>query len=99
MFPADDNEFEDHVLTEVEKSDESWFIKHGCVGFFCPSTSPVEPQAGMTARFYGRGLGSRVRGLFLDAHKVFYRTEAEDKEHSEIELYGADAAEWLKRWD
>lgn len=99
MFPADDNEFEDHVLTDVEPADKGWFIKHGSFGFFCPPESPVEPKAGMTARFYGRGLGSRVRGLFLDAHKVFYRTEAEDKEHGEIELYGADAAEWLKRWD
>jgi len=40
-----------------------------------------------------------VRGLFLDGQKVFYRTEAEDKEKQEIDTYGANAAEWLKRWD
>ena len=31
--------------------------------------------------------------------QMFYRTEAEDKEHHEIEMYGADAAAWLARWD
>lgn len=99
MFPENDDQFEDHVLTKVEKEQEGWSIHHDGLGFWCPPDSPIEPKAGMTARFYGQGFGSRVRGLFIDGHKVFYRTEAEDKDYFARELYGADAAEWLKRWD
>jgi hypothetical protein len=95
----DDPQFEEHVLTKVTAHDNGWEIMHGGYGFWCPNISPIEPRPGMTVRFYSRGLGSRVRGLFLNGRKVFYRTEAEDKEQSEIELYGADAADWLKRWD
>jgi hypothetical protein len=98
-LPAGDDQFEEHVLTEVRASGDGWEIHHGSYGFWCPNISPIEPRPGMTGRFYGKGLGARVRGLFLDGRKVFYRTEAEDKEKAEIELYGADAADWLKRWD
>jgi hypothetical protein len=78
-FPTDDAEFEDHVLTKVEASGDGWHILHDGIGFFCPNLSPIEPRPGMTARFYGHGLGSRVRGLFLDGRKVFYRTEAANR--------------------
>jgi len=98
-FPADDVEFEDHVLTKVEVSGDGWHILHGGLGFWCPNISPIEPKPGMNARFYGKGLGSRVRGLFLDGRKVFYRTEADDQEKFEIDMYGKDAADWLARWD
>lgn len=99
-FPTDDAEFEDHVLTKVEPvTGDGWHILHDGIGFWCPNLSPIEPRPGMTARFYGRGLGSRVRGLFLEGRKVFYRTEAEDQEKFEVDMYGVDAAEWLKRWD
>jgi hypothetical protein len=53
----------------------------------------------MSVRFYGKGIGQNVRGLFLDGEKVFYRTEKEDKEKQEIDLYGADVTDWLNRWD
>lgn len=33
----------------------------------------------MLARFYGRGIGATVRGLFLDGVKVFYRSPEEQK--------------------
>lgn len=98
MFP-DDQEFEDYKLTGVKKYENGWEIQHDGLCFVVPGDSPIEPRVGMTARFYGKGFGSRVRGLYLDGVKVFYRTEAEDEEQFEIELYGADATEWLKRWD
>jgi hypothetical protein len=98
MFP-DDQEFEEHKITGVTAYDGGWEIKHDGLCFGVSKDSPVTPVEGMTARFYGKGFGYRVRGLFLDGAKVFYRTEAEDKEHHEIEMYGADATEWLKRWD
>lgn len=97
-FP-DDSQFEEHKLTEAHKNESGWDLRFDGFGFWCPPESPVEPKAGMIVRLYGKGFGSRVRGLFLDGQKVFYRNEREDKEHSEIELYGADATEWLKRWD
>lgn len=99
MFP-DDDQFSEETVTEVETHDDGWVIKYdGAWCFAVPKDSPVTPAVGMTARFYGKGTGSRVRGLFLNGEKVFYRTEAEDKEHGDIALYGADIADWLKRWD
>lgn len=95
-FPADDVGFEEYILTEVRAGDDGWELGHDGWWFWCPNTSPIEPRPGMTARFYGKG---RIRGLFLNGRKVFYNTEAEDKERFEIELYGADAADWLARWD
>lgn len=98
-YPNDD-QFEDTTIASVSPCDDGWTIERADGwSFYVPAPSPVVPAVGMTARFYGKGIGSVVRGLFLDGQKVFYRTEAEDKERHEIEMYGADAADWLKRWD
>ena len=51
-------------------------------GPYGAAKSPVIPQVGGTARQYGRG--GRVRGLFIDGVKIWYRTKAEEKEHGEI---------------
>lgn len=40
-----------------------------------------------------------MRGVLIDGQVVYYRTAQEQKEYSEIEMYGEDAADWLKRWD
>lgn len=99
-YPLDD-QFEDVSISKVEgDKDSGWSIENsdGWM-FFVPATSPVEPKPGMAVRLYSRGIGSRVRGIFIDGKKVFYRTEQEDKEHHEILMYGADAEDWLKRWD
>jgi hypothetical protein len=81
-YPQNDSEFQDHVIELAEKeSDGGWSIKNeDGWSFFVPASSPVEPVAGMRARFYGPGIGYTVRGLFLDGRKVFYRTEAEENE-------------------
>lgn len=96
-----DTQLEDHVITKVTAAapGKGWELRFDSMCFWCPPESPIEPQVGMTARLYGRGFGHRVRGLVIDGRTVFYRTEAEDAEHSEIELYGADAKDWLSRWD
>lgn len=100
MYPQADKQFEDTTIKSVEKNGDGWLITRAEGWGFCvPGSSPIEPAVGMKARFYGRGIGSTVRGLFLDGVEVFYRTEAEDNEHSEIQLYGKDAVDWLKRWD
>lgn len=101
MHPEPDKKYREHKLTKVEPSDGGgWFMTlDDGFGFFCPPESPVEPKPGMTARMYGKGFGSPVRGLFLDDVKVYYFTEAEYAEKSEIDLYGASPADWLERWD
>jgi len=99
MYPKNDEQFEETTIVKVKKGTQGWIIgRSDGWSFLVPKDSP-EPKKGMTARFYGKGIGSSVRGLFLNGRKVFYRTEEEQKEKSEIDIYGADAADWLKRWD
>lgn len=92
----EDSQFEDVTLTKVEGHT---VLRSDGWSFYVPKDSPVTPVAGMPARFYGKGIGYPVRGLFLDGQKVFYRSEAEDKEEHEIATYGASAEDWLRRWD
>ena len=101
MFPENDKHFEEVEIKEVSGDREKgWNVTRvDGWGFGLDKDSPVEPKAGMTVRMYGKGIGFAFRGIFLDGQKVFYRTEAEDTEHREIEQYGADAADWLARWD
>ena len=100
MYPSNDEQFEETTVAKVRDEGGGWSISRADGwSFYVPSPSPVVPAEGMTARFYGKGIGFGVRGLFLDGKKVFYRTEAEDKEKHEIDAFGADAADWLKRWD
>lgn len=99
MYPNDD-QFEETTIAKVSEGSQGWsIVREDGFSFFIPNPSDVVPAIGMNARFYGKGIGHVVRGLFLDGQKVFYRTEVEEKELHEIETFGADAAEWLKRWD
>lgn len=99
-YPKDDEQFEVTVIKKVDETEGGWIIvRDDGWSFVIPDSSPVLPLVGMGVRFYGKGVGYPVRGLFLDGQKVFYRTEAEEVEHREIETYGADAADWLRRWD
>lgn len=98
-YPADP-QFEEVKISKVEKEGKGWSIERSDGwSFFIPAESPIEPKRGMSARFYGNGIGAEVRGLFLAGVKVFYRTEEEQREHHAINTYGADATDWLARWD
>jgi len=99
-YPQNDEQFKDQYIFTVEPSGEGWFatMSDGW-SFYIPPESSVTPEPGVKIRMYGKGIGFSVRGLFLNGVKVYYRTDLEEKEHQEIELYGADAAAWLKRWD
>lgn len=101
MHPEPDKQYEDSKIMNVEpSSDGGWFItRDEGWGFFVPADSPIEPKVGMTARFYGKGIGFPVRGLFLDEQKVYYFTEKDYAEKQEIDMYGASPADWLERWD
>lgn len=99
-YPTDDSEFGDVTIDRVERSGDSWTIGHGGGWMlYCGDDCPIEPQIGQTARMYPGTIGRAVRGLFINGECIWYRTEAEEKEHREIQLYGTDAAEWLRRWD
>lgn len=100
-FPVGDDQFEELAIKGVKpEGDGGWSIeREDGFSFFVQAGSPVEPRAGMLARFYGKGIGSVVRGLFIDGQCVFYRNESEEQDYRAIESYGADAADWLARWD
>lgn len=99
-YPENDSEFQDKIISSVESHKDGTYAI-GCEGWhlWCGKDCPVVPEVGQTSRQYGRGIGSPVRGLFINGVKVWYRTEAEEDEHREIQLYGKDAADWLTRWD
>jgi hypothetical protein len=97
-FPVNDTDFYETSVGSVEALEDGWTIELDS-GSLCVPKGPVEPREGMTARLYGKGLGYRVRGLFLDGQEVWYRTAEEDKQHSADELYGKDATDILSRWD
>lgn len=99
-YPRNDYDFEEVKIKDVRAETGGWTITrhdYGC--FFVPDSSPVAPKPGMRARFYPRGMGYMVRGLFLDGQRVFYRSADAQRAHLNEQLYGKDAADWLKRWD
>lgn len=100
MSLAIDTQFRQTIVRDVRDEDGGWQITgEDGWSFFVPSTSPITPLVGSSARFYGQGIGYRVRGLTLDGVTVFYRTAAEDERQFLVDLYGSDAADWLARWD
>lgn len=100
-YPKNDRQFEVKTITAVEPHGDGTFAVTWDDGFllWLGKECPIIPEVGQTARLYGHGIGSAVRGLFIDGVRIWYRTEAEEKEHREVQLYGADAADWLDRWD
>lgn len=98
-YPDNDTEFQDKTIESVAKEGDTYVITCDGWSMWCGKDCPIAPEVGQLARFYGPGIGSQVRGLFINGTKIWYRTKAEQKEHSEIERYGADAADWLSRWD
>ena len=100
VYPIDDLEFEDHKIQEVLREHTGYDVHfESGFNFWCPLETPVKPMPGRTARFYGKGFGYPVRGLFIEGEKVFYRTAAEDEDYRLNGRYGASAADWLARWD
>lgn len=97
MYPSDD-QFRDHTIKAIDADGQGFQMDDGW-SFRCPADSPVKPAVGMKVRLYGKGFGQRIRGMYLDGQKVYYRTETEDQDHFESEMYGNTAADWLKRWD
>jgi hypothetical protein len=87
-YPIRDTDFEEVLLKEVKPCNGGGYDLTRWDGwsFYCPPTDNVIPKAGMMARFYGKGLGFTVRGLFIDGKKVFYlsKSEQEEKDRQDI---------------
>src|SRR5690606_38654097 len=90
-----DGEFRQVVVAKVEGDREQgwWITDAEGWAFGVPKDSPVEPKAGMVARFYGEGLGRIVRGLTLDGAVVFYRTAEEQEAKIAAELVESERRE------
>jgi len=78
VIPISDTQFEEHVLDKVTRTEGGWEIQYDkCICFFCPDVG-IEPKVGDVARYYGEGIGRPIRGLEINGHVVFYRTEAQE---------------------
>lgn len=98
-FPKD-SEYEEVTIQEAKKSGEGWTIlRSDGWSLFMPGGDYPDPKDGDSLRVYGRSIGFPFRGLFLNGHKVFYRTAAEDSRHQDESSYGKDADDLLARWD
>jgi hypothetical protein len=94
--PSDDSEFEEVKIKSVSGAS---FTREDGWSFCLPDGADVVVLPGMVARFYGRGVGYMVRGLFIDGVRVFYRTAEEQQQHALIKRFGATPADWLAKWD
>lgn len=110
-YPENDSQYYERVLDDVKDDGDLWalvveknshlYASKGDEGFI--------PKPGMTARFYGRGFGYGVRGVFVDGHKLSYMSlEEEHVSHQKwlaenqlkkIEAFEANKAEMDKRYD
>lgn len=68
-------------------------------GLWLDKEHGVSAAAGQTLTVWGRGIGYAFRGLAVGDEVAFYRTEEEQAHHQKVERYGADAADWLAKWD
>lgn len=98
-YPENDDDFEDKAIGSVAEHKGTYSITCDGWTLYCGDDCTTKPKAGQIARMYPRGIGGTIRGLFIDGVKIWYRTEDEQKEYSEIQLYGLDAQDWLNRWD
>lgn len=94
-YPVGDDQFQDQTITRVDgDAERGWRVTFDSGGSFgCPATSPVVPVVGMMTRQYGADIGSIVRGFFIDGRKVYYRTEAEQRQKNAEDAAAHDQAE------
>jgi hypothetical protein len=95
MYPENDDQYEDLKIVTV--LNDTIVLENGWN--YCIPKNSIQPKVESIARFYGKGFGYPTRGLFIDGHKIFYRTEAEEMQHQLIENYGKDCTELLYRFD
>lgn len=103
--PATDGPWTDRQRTEtaiksVRETGEGYDIQQengwGC---WLAKEHGVVPSEGEALTLWGRGIGYAFRGMAVGDRVAFYRTEADDALYQKVRRYGADAADWLRKWD
>lgn len=92
---VEDTEFQDKTISDVKINDDGCVITDSEGWCLFLDKDAVKhygaiPKVGDTARFYGAGIGSIVRGVFINGKEVFYRTPEEQKEKNQKELIESD---------
>lgn len=85
QYPMVDDDWEEAKVEEVRPDGDGWTIRRDDGWSFYVPPEGIEPKVGDVARFYGKGIGYTVRGLFLNGLRVFYQTEAEQRAKFEQE--------------
>jgi hypothetical protein len=94
-----DPEKSDFIVENVRTSERGYEVAFdGCRVIWLDKTYGIVPEEGDELTVIGKMFGG-VRGLVFNEKLAFYRTPAEQVEHDANLTYGADAAEWLGRWD
>ena len=76
----DDTQFQPRVIKSFTKDDDGYSLTfEDGWGFYMPDKG-IAPRVGDMVKLYGKGTGFRVRGLAVNNHEIFYRTESEDEE-------------------
>ncbi len=75
MYPKNDFEYQEGTVKKVENGTITLSN-----GWSLGIPDGTEAQIGSDYRTYGRGIGSPVRGLYLDGKKVWYRTDVEERQ-------------------
>lgn len=81
-----DAEFDEYPLEDVKREGDGYALKRD--GWHLWIADPgFEPKVGQMARYYGRGIGSVVRGVVIDGLVCRYQTadEMERQHRNEIE--------------
>lgn len=77
MYPTDDDEYRETTCTAVK---DGALTEADGLSFGVDPSWPVQPRVGSTLRFYGKGFGWVVRGLYIDGQRAYYRTPAEEEQ-------------------
>lgn len=99
-YPKGDKEFEDRRIKTVRAGQGGWSITqdNGWSFFIKEEKETPVPHVGDSIRFYGKGNGYSVRGVFINGEKVFYRTVAEQQKQHEEEV-AANKKEERRKWE
>jgi hypothetical protein len=83
----EDGERVDYVLERVESSGDGWWSLSFDGGMCCgmEKTDLVTPKVGDRFTLWGKGFGFSFRGQAINGIVVWYRSEAEDREHRRAE--------------
>lgn len=88
-YPENDKQWrESTVLSVFYHDDQSCGITdYEGWAIMMPKDCPMEPKEGMVIRYYGKGIGCTVRGLYLDGNdrdKACPKSPYKDKSPSQI---------------